>query len=475
MLDSGFCSDATGATVPLVIVGGGAAGCLVALTVARLSGGRIRPVIVDPSAHPGEGVAYGLGTPRELLLNVPAGGMALCSDAPDAFLDWARSNGPRMGWPEAAQANAGDYLPRRLFGAYVRQRVQEARASDALVHLRTVAVGLRRTTGHWRVSLGDGTELKAESVVLALGNMPPRRPYLPDPDGVLESPLFRNDPWDAMAPPLPDAPTLLLGSGLTMVDWALHLGSDNSRRAPVYAVSRRGLLPLRRGTGRPAEPLFEAADANAGLVTLLRRLKNACRAAGDDWRAVIDGLRPASSAVWQQLSDDDRLRFLRHAETLWNIHRHRMPEASADAIDLLRQNGQLTVLAGRVTNVRRVGNDRAAVTVALRRGGEATMVVGAIVNCTGADGNPARMAAPLVRQCLRDGILKADGCGQGFAAGPDGSLHDRNGHSQGGLYGLGVMLRGTLYECTAVPDLRAQAESLSATLLRSLLPPEVSR
>lgn len=454
--------------VALVIVGGGAAGCLAALAVVRQTGGRVRPVVVDPAAQPGEGVAYGLGCDRHHLLNVPAGGMSLTSTQPEDFLAWARAHGARLGWPEAAAAVAGDYLPRRLYGAYVRQRVQEALAAGAICHRRTVATALRRCGGLWRVSLGDGGELVAPAVVLALGNQPPRLPAVDDPDGVLTGPLCRRDPWDPQAPPLPDGPVLLVGSGLSMVDWALRLGGDSTRGAPVHAVSRRGLLPHRRGTARPAPALFTPDDAAAGLVTLMRRLKEACRAEGADWRAVIDGLRPVTADLWARLPTVERRRFLRHAETLWNVHRHRMPDASADAIDLLRQAGLLSVHAGRIAAVRRLGDARAAVTLALRDGGEATLAVAAIINCTGADGHPARMASPLVRQCLADGLLAADACGLGFAAEADGTLHDGGGQPQAGLFGLGVMLRGTLYECTAVPDLRAQAETLAERLAPAL-------
>ena len=89
-----------------------------------------------------------------------------------------------------------------------------------------------------------------------------------------------------------DAPVLILGSGLTMVDQVLTL-LRRGHRAQIVALSRRGLLPRWHLPTRPLA--IDAADVPAHLPIsqLLRWLRGRvaeAEAAGGDWRDVVDGL-----------------------------------------------------------------------------------------------------------------------------------------------------------------------------------------
>lgn len=71
----------------IAIIGGGAAGVLVAIGVLRGATRALRVVIVEPQLPLGRGVAYATRHPAHLL-NVPAGRMSGFPDRPDDFLDY---------------------------------------------------------------------------------------------------------------------------------------------------------------------------------------------------------------------------------------------------------------------------------------------------------------------------------------------------------------------------------------------------
>jgi uncharacterized NAD(P)/FAD-binding protein YdhS len=179
---------------------------------------------------------------------------------------------------------------------------------------------------------------------------------------------------------------------------------------------------------------------------------------------VIDGLRPITQDLWQGLSPEDKRRFVRLAQSAWNMHRHRMPRESAEGIRELIAEQRLVIVSGRVTRLRRCSETRAAVTVALGRGGEMVLPVARMICCTGADTGFGRRRSPLVDGLLREGLVRPDALDMGLDARPDGTLWRADGRSSHGLFGLGPMVRGTLWECTAIPDIREQAKALADIL-----------
>lgn len=52
--------------------------------------------------------------------------------------------------------------------------------------------------------------------------------------------------------------------------------------------------------------------------------------------------------MWQSMSMQDKLRFLRHLRPWWEVHRHCMPGSVADRIEAARASGQFCVQVGRI-------------------------------------------------------------------------------------------------------------------------------
>ncbi|MFN6567873.1 hypothetical protein [Dendronalium sp. ChiSLP03b] len=64
-----------------------------------------------------------------------------------------------------------------------------------------------------------------------------------------------------------------------------------------------------------------------------------------DWRTVIDAIRPVTQQLWQALPFNEQKRFLRHIKAYWEVHRHRIAEGIADILDAAMESGQLTSLS----------------------------------------------------------------------------------------------------------------------------------
>ena len=446
----------------IAIIGGGAAG-------AAVFGGLLRHgrrLDVDWVAGPGadgRGVAYATPDPHHLL-NVRAAGMGLYPDQDEDFPAFAAKRLPHV---------AGtDFLPRRLFGDFIESQLQERIVSARRqgqrfsVHAQE-AVHVAPHGGGYRIGLADGATLDAGAVVLALGALVPR-PLRAVGAAALASGAYELDPW--RLPQRAQAPRrlLVIGTGLTAVD-ALLSASRLWPRAELVAVSRHGLLPFVH-VPLPLEPYPLQQDFNAALLAcsgtapMLRLLRDALRASPQvAWRSVVDGMRPINARLWAGLTLAQRKQFLHHLRWLWEASRHRTAPQTAQAIQQLLDEGRLQIHAARVLSVD--GHGPLDVTVRARASQvRSTLQADLVVQAAGLDTAAAYSAHPLLSQLLRDGLAVADPLQLGVAARPDGQLLDAHGNAQPNLYAIGSLLRGNLWECTAMPEIRAAAHALARSL-----------
>src|SRR6185295_14704191 len=117
--------DAQLQSCDVAIIGAGFSGSMLAI---HLVSAQDAPAValIERNRSFGPGIAYGAAAP-EHLLNVPAGKMGAFPDKPDDFLRWVHAN------PEIAEsfnvkaAVATDFLPRGLYGRYLKSLVAEAK------------------------------------------------------------------------------------------------------------------------------------------------------------------------------------------------------------------------------------------------------------------------------------------------------------------------------------------------------------
>jgi uncharacterized NAD(P)/FAD-binding protein YdhS len=282
------------------------------------------------------------------------------------------------------------------------------------------------------------------------------------------------DPW---IPPgdagiAPDAAVLILGTGLTMVDYVLSLRLGG-HHGPIIALSRRGLLPRAHRRMQPMR--IAAADVPFGaemtvLFRWLRRLAEAEMARGGDWRSVVDAIRPFSHEIWRRLAPRSKRRFLEHARAWWDVHRHRMAPEVEERILAAMGEGALTIVAGKICSVEPY--PRGALVRYRRRGEgiERTKQVAKIVECTGIVRNPSHTGNPALRSLLDQGLARVDPLEIGIEVTPWCAVVDGFGAPSERLFAIGPLTRAAFWEVVAVPDIRNQCATLAAHL-RALLGP----
>ena len=472
-------------TRSIAIIGAGFSGTLLSLHLLRHCPPETRVVLIERNARFGRGQAYSTGNPSHLL-NVPAGRMSAFHDKPSDFLDWLRRT-PDLEREASVRSDgtaptATCFVPRRVFGSYVRDLLKEEirrvpRRRFELV--RGEVVGLDRSGPTLRLRLDRSREIEADLAVLAVGNFPPAPMPVADPS-FYDSPFYRPDPWasDALCGLDPAAPVLLIGTGLTTVDVVTSL-LDQGHTGLIYALSRRGLLPRRHAAGPPLPGA--ARELPTGLLDLLRLLRQEARAAvaaGSAWQPVVDQLRPFSSDMWQSMSMQDKLRFLRHLRPWWEVHRHRMPGSVADRIEAARASGQLRIQVGRI---RGYAAQEGMVEVAFcPKGGQAleTLSVTRVINCSGPGADYDRIAHPLVRSLLADGTARPDLLRLGLDVTASCALLGRTGTISRRIFAVGPVTKAAFWEMTAVPDIRRQCEFLAqhlAGLVKAMPAPAPAR
>ena len=450
----------------IAVVGGGAAGAAVVGEFLRrgVSRGAALTWYVGRTAKAGRGVAYSTENDGHLL-NVRAANMGLFADDVAAFARYAQAAVPT--------AKYSDFLPRALYGEYVETTLGQLRllhiAGCSVQLVANEAIVLERNGASFRIRSDDRLERAFDGVVLALG-APPAIPLPYVGGSAFAAGRYVLDPWNL--PRLDEAPArvVVVGAGLTGIDVMLT-AARRWPNAQLVSISRHGQLPAMHPP-LPVAPFAYQDDLDRSLRALpsVRSWVRAVReAAADsqDWRAVIDGLRSSTTQLWQLLGNEERARFMRHVRWAWELLRHRMAPAVWEEIQALLESGQLRLIAGRIDNI----EGAAPVHVHYRDRSDGTRQViqgDLVVQTTGFQ--PLTPATPhrLLRQMLATGFAQVDELGLGLAADNDGRLISASGDPHTGLRALGPLLRGTFWECTALPEIRAWAARIVRELPREI-------
>lgn len=452
--------QADSAAAPVLIVGGGFSGALLAINLVRQG---IPVTLFERNEQAlAKGLAFGTRRP-EHLLNVRASNMSAFPDDAAHFLRW-------MGFSGAEQANR--FVPRLAYGRYLRELLIDtlASAQGRLVIRSDHVIDAGETARGAQAVLANGTVVPGRAVVLALGNFPPR---LPAVLASLPAPLAQADPWaEAALDDLDrDAPVLLVGTGLTAVDVILTLDRAG-HRGPITALSRRGLVPRRHlDAGPECQPVPLPAARGSALVRAVR-----ARAERVGWRTAIDELRPHTHTLWRLHSPTTQARFLRHARPWWDVHRHRLAPVVAARLDALIAQDQVRFAAGRITGAH--AEQGQAIITWLPRHGECkrapgtgrsgnqpeTLSAARVINCIGPEGDIAQARQPLLRALLERGTIRPDAHRLGLDVDPMWRVCGTLGVPAARIFAVGPLTKGIAWEMIAVPDIRRQVWGLAQTL-----------
>ncbi len=138
------------------VIGGGFTGAASAIACLSRLPDPFRLVLIEPSAALGRGLAYGSHHPLHLL-NVRTRDLSVRASQPGDFLNWAfRQLDQGENHAGLHEALAHTFLPRQLFGEYVRQRLFETveqRPDVVFSVMPTTARGLRAEHGSYLIEL----------------------------------------------------------------------------------------------------------------------------------------------------------------------------------------------------------------------------------------------------------------------------------------------------------------------------------
>lgn len=426
----------------VLVIGGGASGVLFAANLLKQETD-LRVTVVESEHLLGCGIAYSTTDPDHLL-NTRVHNMSAFPDDETHFLRWLQAQ------DDGARYDRDSFVGRATYGGYLSCLLAPWTASGRLVCLRANCVAISERDGGVKAVLDDGSLLKGAYAVLATGHVVPK----PDPSGLVAG------AWAATSPPAQGAAVMIIGTGLSMVDQVLSL-ERAGHQGPIIAISRRGLLPQTHAHGTPLKLTREDIPLGAPVSRILHWLRAKARAAeraGGTWRDTLDAIRPWVSTFWQQMSIDQRSRFLRHGATWWEVHRHRIPPASAARLDAAMASGQLQILRAAFQRAEPGENGHIRAVIRPRgASGETNLDVGRIIDCRGIRNDPERNASPIMAGLLASGAARVDPLRIGFDVADTGQLIDAGGRVSDRIFALGPVSRATFWEITAIPDIRVQA------------------
>ena len=446
----------------IAIVGGGFTGATLAAQWLRHGRESVSVVLIDPRDYPGRGVAYGTQYGWHLL-NVMARDMSALDEDPEHFLRWAQANYDSGVGPES-------FLPRRVYGQYITGLLREtSRLHPGRFFFKNdEAVSVEEVERGGVVRLRSGERVRADKIVLALGNFPPSDPNLPG--RTLQGVRYIPYAWSAAALDgiTQDREVLLLGSGLTALDQVLALRAREFR-GTIHLLSRHGLLPQPHQNAAPWPAFWneESPRTSRGLLRLVRQQVRLAQRSGGDWRGVIEALRPSTSRMWQSLPVIEKRRFLRHLRPFWEIHRHRAAPEIDRLIGYQLRSGETRVHAGRILRYEE-GDSGVAVTYRQRgTGAHRHLFVDRVINCTGPETDCKKLNSPLLKQLRKEGLIRPDPLSLGLDVDVTGALLNEQGRASDFLYAIGPPRKGALWETTAVPEIRVQIRELVHMLAAS--------
>jgi uncharacterized NAD(P)/FAD-binding protein YdhS len=459
----------------IAIIGGGFSGVMTAVNLARLSHRPIEVTLINHHRPTGRGVAYG-SRRMEHLLNVAARNMSAFPDLPDHFLQWLRTRSEYDSVPDGELRER--FIPRVNYGDYLRSLMQHhLQSPPESIQVKTSfvegeALDVQSNGDSATIHLADGRRVEADSVVLATGNEAPAG--FPGVEELGDHPAWVGNPWLPWDHRLPQSggTIILLGTGLTTVDAIVTLRALGWHGL-MHAVSRNGWLPHShfRGIEWPHFPPTGVDLATLGLTKLLALMEEhsaQLRDLGANPVIIIDKMRPHTQRIWKNFTLEERKEFSQLHAARWNIMRHRIAPEIHTQVTTAQLIGQLRVHAANIVRVEPLNKQ---VRVHLSNG--ETLTGDLVINATGPQTRFSATKSPLLANLLRSGLLDPDDMEMGVRVDPDHTVIDRDGQRSKILLALGPLLRGTLWETIAVPELRGQARRVAETLLGHH-PPETS-
>lgn len=459
-------SHSAGTRPAVLIVGGGFAGTCAAIHLLRQRDRAVDVVLIEPASRLGGGLAHSSADPDHRL-NAPVSVHVVIPDVPDHLEAWLKAEGRIE--RDADCMHDGTLYPRRSdFGAYMRAQLEHASRTSVSIfrHVSSHVAAIEREGGRYRVSLASGEQLDADACIVATGHERPTPPRFVSAWAAMSARYF-NDPWDlnALGRVEHQWNVLIIGTALTAADVIVTLARRGHAGA-ITAISRHGYTPAGQNPSRSSQSLWEAVNdplpefvARHGTLGRVRELMHLLRTnireqvnLGRTWHSAFDEVRNAARHLWSALPTQEKRRFLRHARTLYDPHRFRIPPQTQRIVADQLTSGRLNIIAARISSIDATGEPALEVTYRTRHDERVLCErFDAVINCTGPEINVRRSRNPALQSLLKAGLIREDASGAGVAIDDHCQSLDENGQPVAGLYVVGPLTRSLFGETPAVP------------------------
>jgi len=448
----------------ITIIGGGATGTLLTVNLIKHAGGSepLEINLIERRERLGRSMAY--STVKDFhLLNVPAAKMGAFPNDVEHFHRWLTHKNYNYA--------PNDFAPRVIYGGYLRElfikTIKNKSANVTVNAFDDEATDVLIDNGQARVITRSGEILSSDKVILAFGNFLPPHPKSQSSSFIEAEKYFQN-PWRAdIAEKIAKTDDVfIIGTGLTYADVVMSL-RHNRHEGKIFGFSTRGLLPAVHELGHIYPSFYDELKSQTKITDLLKTARRhiaTAEADGSNWRAVIDSLRPQTPDIWRNLPEPEKRYFTQHLSRYWNVARHRIPPECAAILDEMQATNQLQIGKGRLRNIEADETGKFEITF-FAEGVETHISAEAVSNCIGSQGNFVRIESTLVRNLVAKGLIKTDSLKMRIDAAPDGRTIDKSGAVSDVIITVGIALKGVLWESTAMPEIRAQANKLALSLL----------
>jgi uncharacterized NAD(P)/FAD-binding protein YdhS len=444
------------------IIGAGFSGLMTAIHLLRKSES-VHVVQFDPNSE-GKGIAYNPQSDH-VLLNVVTAKMSAFPDKPDHFLHWCKQQKQYSGIND--QLLRQSFLPRSLYGKYLHELYTTYLIpNERFKHFKETVIDIEIINERLQLK-STKQQITLDMVVLATGNALPSN--LVVPSGLIKHPRYHQNPWKINFSDISNnQPIVIVGNGLSMVDTVMELRARKFDQQ-IYAVSPNGfnILPHRQFNFTYDGPLNNLSQ-NLSLKELINLFKLELRklqAFGISAEPLVDALRPHTQNIWQKMSHEERRFFMNKIRHLWGQARHRLPFVSYDFIQKEQISEKLIVLAGKLDAFT---NNRSELHVTLankKNKNKLTIPCAAVINCTGPESNYNNIEGNLLGKLVEKGVISQDALFLGIETDENFQIINKS-LQKIPVFALGPLLKGKLWESTAVNELRIQAKNLAEIISR---------
>jgi len=227
------------------------------------------------------------------------------------------------------------------------------------------------------------------------------------------------------------------------------------------------MLPMPHFRG-VAYPDFVFDDAETlhleGLIAMVKQNMERLKQMSQNPAIAIDKLRPHTQRLWKSLSVDEKREFLKSHAANFNRLRHRIAQSIHSRVTDAFDEGRLQLISGTIDSL--APNEQNIEVNLVDASGKTSTIAGElIINCTGPQTNFSHTGVPLFGKLLERGLVRSDEMDMGIDVDEDFAVIQQDGTTSNLIHAIGPLLKGSLWETIAVPELRSQAMHVARAIL----------